>query len=1298
MTIWKKQLHIAVIFILIVSLFSPVTAIKAQHFEGDLLDPPTDINGIEPDDSEKQDNALGLDNEKEEGDSTEQENALQSDDEAELDDLTHLGDTTEVAPNVEVAPFAISDIQLNTEEPLLLLAGETFQLTATNSTTGDSATVTWSSSDSGIATVDTSGNVIAQAIGETVITAQLDSGTKAVKVYVISPEAREAIDFIIALPTIERADEATYQLLQQARVLDSKVKAPARTLLISDNKLPYFLQLLEKEIAYFRYYMQDPNNAIPAPEGIISLSDEWDKKLDTVREKYNSLIKTSGYRDLKKVTDPADILAFNQELAAKEIKYVFLVIDALPKIDDLTIDSAIKEQLDHARKKYAAIPTAEQKKVANKGDLFAKEVRYVELLIDAIDINSPLAEEQLKTAKEALKKLANPNNIPGGSKGVSNYNDLLEKEKMINAEDDIKQVIEKIGVLPTVEALIWADHLKVLEAQQAYDKLLPAHQSRVTNYTHLEALQKRLVELQPTTVEIYNAVANYLTKGSYEPVYGSEWTILTLARGDNTAKYATYYDKYYRNLVNHVKATNGEIGTQATDWARVIIALTAIGKDPRDVAGYNLVEKLSDLSFATSPGVNSSIFSLIALDTWGFELPKTATTTRDKLIQNILSKEIKNGGGFAWSGTDPDPDMTGMVLQALAPYQSNTQVKAVTDRSIAKLVAIQSAKGGYISTAGSPEAAESAAQVITALASLGIDANKDKRFDKVIANIMTFSSGDGGFKHVQSQTKADGMATVQVGYTLAAYNRLLSGQTPLYNMSDTKNKPTKPGGEDGSDGEEPSSPGNNGNQPSIPAEKEEIGYTTFSIRISSFEVPLNTTTTKLFAGETVFDVLQRVTTENGVALSYRQTEYGTYIDGIAGVYEFDRGPLSGWMYRVNGVFPSYSAANYTLSPNDSVEWIYTLDLGKDIGGYVEDVEKTPEKGKDPLDEKNKEEEKENTVKEENKDDKVIEENEVNSENGKTEIALTLEDIQKHLENQSKTIVVQDENGNKIDIPISALSDVELAKNEKIIASITTHAEGNRFTVSFAIEAANGRFKPLSIQQDYLKVTLAAFEVKPNTVVIQLVGDEYKPVPHKIVNGKIVLFLKGSGTFIVTERTVTFNDIAHLANKEEIEFLASRTVIQGTTSETFKPNKPITRGQFAVLISRALGLQATGENPFNDTEGKWYAAEIQALYEAGITKGTTASTFNPDAPITRQQGAAFMARILEYLNTDVKATGKVNFNDANNISAEYLPYIELLNSLDIMTGKPNGSFDPHASLTRGQTAKILKRTLNIADIM
>ncbi|CAM5704178.1 SLH domain-containing protein OS=Lysinibacillus sphaericus OX=1421 GN=LS41612_12330 PE=4 SV=1 [Lysinibacillus sphaericus] len=235
-----------------------------------------------------------------------------------------------------------------------------------------------------------------------------------------------------------------------------------------------------------------------------------------------------------------------------------------------------------------------------------------------------------------------------------------------------------------------------------------------------------------------------------------------------------------------------------------------------------------------------------------------------------------------------------MVIQSLAPYyQSNAEVKTAVNRAIDTLAAIQLPNGGYKSD--NFENAESAAQVVTALASLGINANNDNRFNKVISNIMTYSSEDGGFKHVLIENKANGMATVQVGYTLAAYNRLLNNQTALYDMSDTKSDNTgnNPGDIDnGSDGEEPSNPDDKGNQPSNPdgqpSDNEEIGYTTFSIRISSSEVPLKSTSTKLFAGETAFDVLKRVTSENSVALSYRQTEYGTYIDGIAGVYEFDR--------------------------------------------------------------------------------------------------------------------------------------------------------------------------------------------------------------------------------------------------------------------------------------------------------------------------------------------------------------------------------------------------------------------------
>ena len=61
--------------------------------------------------------------------------------------------------------------------------------------------------------------------------------------------------------------------------------------------------------------------------------------------------------------------------------------------------------------------------------------------------------------------------------------------------------------------------------------------------------------------------------------------------------------------------------------------------------------------------------------------------------------------------------------------------------------------------------------------------------------------------------------------------------------------------------------------------------------------------------------------------------YGsTYIEGIGNLYEFDCGALSGWMYRVNGTFPNYGCSSYILSDGDVVEWVYTCDLGKDVGG------------------------------------------------------------------------------------------------------------------------------------------------------------------------------------------------------------------------------------------------------------------------------------------------------------------------------------------------------------------------------
>ena len=86
-------------------------------------------------------------------------------------------------------------------------------------------------------------------------------------------------------------------------------------------------------------------------------------------------------------------------------------------------------------------------------------------------------------------------------------------------------------------------------------------------------------------------------------------------------------------------------------------------------------------------------------------------------------------------------------------------------------------------------------------------------------------------------------------------------------------------------------------------------------------------------GETVFDALVKATKAHKIHMEYTGSkEYKTnYIEGIHNIYEFDCGPLSGWMYKVNGKFPNYGCSSYKLKAGDVVEWVYTCDLGKDVG-------------------------------------------------------------------------------------------------------------------------------------------------------------------------------------------------------------------------------------------------------------------------------------------------------------------------------------------------------------------------------
>ena len=99
-------------------------------------------------------------------------------------------------------------------------------------------------------------------------------------------------------------------------------------------------------------------------------------------------------------------------------------------------------------------------------------------------------------------------------------------------------------------------------------------------------------------------------------------------------------------------------------------------------------------------------------------------------------------------------------------------------------------------------------------------------------------------------------------------------------------------------------------------------------------VILRATTVTFTEGESVYDVLERVCRDNGIQMEASWSgKYGSaYVEGIANLYEFDVGSGSGWMYKVNGWFPNYGCSGYTLSQGDVISWVYTCDLGDDVGG------------------------------------------------------------------------------------------------------------------------------------------------------------------------------------------------------------------------------------------------------------------------------------------------------------------------------------------------------------------------------
>ena len=304
---------------------------------------------------------------------------------------------------------------------------------------------------------------------------------------------------------------------------------------------------------------------------------------------------------------------------------------------------------------------------------------------------------------------------------------------------------------------------------------------------------------QPQDVStVLNATMAKMAETVTEPAFGTtagEWTVFGLARGGYYAKDNAYFADYYDRIVETVNTTaasvdlNGALHkSKSTDNSRLIVALSAIGKDATSVGDWDLVEAYSANGFdwIKKQGINGTIWALIALDSNNYAT--TDTTIRQQCVDSIVSLQHDDGGWSLMANKTyaSDPDITGMALTALYPYRDQPAVAEACAEAFACLSGLQHDNGTFAS--GGAECSESCAWVIIACTAWGINPDTDSRFIKngnsVVDGLLAhYVEEESMFQHVIGGG-ANAMGTDQGCYGLVAYDRFIDGKTALYDYSD----------------------------------------------------------------------------------------------------------------------------------------------------------------------------------------------------------------------------------------------------------------------------------------------------------------------------------------------------------------------------------------------------------------------------------------------------------------------------------------------------------------------------------
>jgi hypothetical protein len=278
--------------------------------------------------------------------------------------------------------------------------------------------------------------------------------------------------------------------------------------------------------------------------------------------------------------------------------------------------------------------------------------------------------------------------------------------------------------------------------------------------------------------------------------------------------------------------------------------------------------------------------------------------------------------------------------------------------------------------------------------------------------------------------------------------------------------------------------------------------------------------------------------------------------------------------------------------------------------------------------------------------------------------------------------------------VSGAAATDLLSKASAQSFTAVTAAGEIYDFSLSVVGKDGKVTTLSQFEEPITISLKVNEKANQALVgVYYISDSGKLefVSGKTVGGEIQVEISHFSKYAVLEYNKTFTDVAAgFWASDIIKALSAKHVIQGVSETSFAPQADVTRAEFAAMLTRALGLKASGSASFTDvSSGAWYAEAVAAASQVGIVQGTSSTTFSPNAKITREEMSALLVRAYELKTGKKLAAAKASeFTDRGEASAWALTYIDAAYEAGFVQGRDDNQFAPKAKLTRAESAKAI----------